>query len=184
MSQKNGGIRMLSKRILLCLVFLAILICPMVAAYDFTNIVNTSNVDTYYNVSRVANPVSAVPLESVLWLASLGIILLVLSFFARPDQCNDILAIMAVFPLGVASWRFLTIDIVTSGVGATFNPRNNVENSVFMLMEQHSSTALYHEAVMCGVFFIIAILNVYRIILTNRELAEMKDPEITKYGDD
>lgn len=174
---------MLSKRILLCLSVLAIL-CPMVAAYDFTNIVNASNVDTYYNVSRVANPVSAVPLESVLWLASLGIILLVLSFCARVDQCNDIIAIMAVLPLGVASWRFLTIDQITSGVGATFNARNNVENSVFMLMEQHSSTALYHEALMCGVFFIIAILNVYRILLTNRELAAMKDPEIKKYGDD
>lgn len=173
---------MVSKRTLFALVLLSgLLLCPIVSAAEFSNIVSPMD-DVYYNVSRVANPVSAVPLDGVLWLASLGIILLVLSFCARMDQCNDIIAIMAVLPLGVASWRFLTIDFVTFGVAGVADAK--IQNRVFMLMEQHSSTALYHEAVMCGVFFIIAILNVYRIILTNREIAAMKDPEIKKYGDD
>lgn len=177
---------MLSKRILLCLACLAILICPMVTAYDFTNIVNQSNIDTYYNVSRVASPVSAVPLESVLWLASLGVILLVLSFFARPDQCNDILAIMAVLPLGISSWRFLTIDSVVSGVaGVPYSAASGLTlNGIFMLMEQHTTVSLYHEALMCGVFFILAILNVYRILMTNREVAEMREPGLKEYGDE
>lgn len=149
------------------LVSLILLLVPFVSAAEFSNIVSPAD-DVYYNVSRVANPVSAVPLEDVIWLASLGIILLVLSFFARPDQCNDIIAVMAIFPLGVASWRFLTIDFMSYGVAGVADAK--IQNRVFMLMEQHSSTALYHEAMICGIFFVIAIINAFRIILLNRQI--------------
>lgn len=170
---------MFNKRIIFVAIALLILICPLVSAGSFQQVINQSYIDTYYNISYVQMPVSTVPLVDVLWLASVGIILLVLSLLVGCDKCNDILAIMAVFPLGVASWRFQTVDIVESGVASTYGTTTSpsLNEHVYVMMTQHNSVSLYHEGIMCSVFFIIALFNVYRILMINRELAAIKARE-------
>jgi len=139
--------------------------------------------DTYCNVTPVPVPTptriipgstnasyqpgapSAIPLPIVVFVAALGIFLLVISIVFLPKSGSVIIAIIATMPLLISAWMFMYVDVVT-GYGAIGLAVDNSSN--LMLMESHTIYALYTNAIIMLVYFGIAALNIYRVVMMTK----------------
>jgi glucan phosphoethanolaminetransferase (alkaline phosphatase superfamily) len=140
------------RRQFLVILLILLLVCPVLGTND----------SIQYNISYTSSQPNAAPLPIALFTAIFGIALLLLSVLLRVDQGADIIAIMATFPLLVAAWQFLTVDIVT-GFG-TWGMLVNESNQYGML-EKHTIYTMYPVAIILLVLFVISLFNVYRIVM-------------------
>lgn len=116
------------------------------------------------NVTYTQAASNATPLYLVLFIATLGIALLLLSFLLRMNQGADVVAVVAPFPLFVSAWQFLSIDVV-SGYGI-------VSTTVY---ESHTWYTMYPEAIVMFVLFGISLLNIYRIVMQIKPREEVEE---------
>lgn len=114
-------------------------------------------VSAVVNITYTQATSNATPLPLVIFIAILGIALLLLSFLLRMNQGADVVAVVAPFPLFVSAWQFLSIDMV-SGYGV-------VSTTVY---ESHTWYTMYPETIIMFVLFGISLLNVYRIVMQIR----------------
>lgn len=126
-------------RLWLLPLFIFALVLPANAEVDVTYTQATAN---------------ATPLSLVIFIAILGIVLLLLSFVLRMNQGADVVAVVAPFPLFISAWQFLSIDVV-SGYGV-------VSTTVY---ESHTWYTMYPEAIIMFVLFGVSVLNIYRVIM-------------------
>lgn len=122
-------------------------------------------VSAVVNVTYNQSFTNASPMELVLFVASLGILLLILSFVLRIDQGSDVVAVISPFPLLISAWQFLSIDVV-SGYGVVTNSTSISDSIVF---ESHTWYTMYPEAIIMLVLFGISVLNIYRIVIQYRK---------------
>lgn len=155
------------KRLICLLLALLALVGAVSAAENFTPIINLTEegIVVHYNQSFIISDTPYTPFPLWVFVTLLGIGLLLASLILKPEQCNDIIAILAVLPLGVSAYQSLAIDMVTaSGVSAAVSSCTGV----WILLENHT---VYHpEAItaMLVIFWIVSIANLYRIHLQHR----------------
>ena len=158
------------------LILLAVVQCVDAGTFNNNLPGNTSG---YYNLSIAIHEDPYIPVELWVYAASVGLILLVLSLFARPEQGNDILSILSIPPLAWASWGALQIAFIRSGAAGTNDPIvANVTNVYFL-----TRIDVYHVAGLALIFLactIIAVINLYRILILNRT----RDREVTPPAED
>lgn len=164
-------------KLLLLLVALLLCISPIAATNaNFSVVFGPDDLATA-NVTYINSQGLATPLPVAAGVAILGIIMLVLSIMYKPENGADILSILSVPPLLISAWQFLSIDIVT-GYGVTSQAICDMaipESARFVLMENHTIYALYPVSILLIVLFVIAILNVYRVLMITR--LDMKGPD-------
>jgi hypothetical protein len=153
-------------RIILVLLFLISLI-GISAGADFQQPMQNN---TYYNVSYVQPAGGFIPMSIWLFIAGAGFYLLLISFLATPGQNSDIFAFLSTPVLGLATWLSTSLDIVT-GSGVTSQAGS------FVMMEQHTIYNVPGLTIIFIVLFIVSILNIYRVVVMNR------DPDATEYED-
>jgi hypothetical protein len=161
--------------VVLSLILISI-ISQCVSAGGTTQILN-ANTSGYYNLSVNIHEDAYIPWDIWFCVACLGVVLLVLSILTKPEQGNDILGIMAVLPLAWASWGALQIVFIHSGVFAVNDPIITNQTNVFMMTQYD----IYHEVGLALIFLaftIIALVNLYRILVLNRT----RDKEVTPPG--
>jgi hypothetical protein len=149
----------------LFLVLLVLLIAPSAMASQFNITFSSTDIATT-NVSYVNSQGPATPLPIAAGVAIIGIILLAVSIVMRPESGADIFSVLSIPPLLISMWQFLSIDIVT-GFGVTSQPicdTSVYETGRFVLMENHTIYASWSVSLMLFIFFIISVLNVYRVL--------------------
>jgi hypothetical protein len=136
-------------------------------AADFQN---TMNDNTYYNVSYKSATGNFTPFSIWIFVAAAGFYLMLISFLATSEQNSDIYAYLAVPFLALSSWQSLALDVITgSGVAS--------QQGSYALLEQHTIYSITGITVLFVILFIVSILNVYRVIILN------KDPNEIEYND-
>lgn len=110
------------------------------------------SVSAEVNITYTQATSNATPLLLVLFIAAVGISLLLLSVLFH--KCPAIVAIVSPFPLFVSAWQFLSIDNV-SGYGVVGA----------IVYESHTWYTMYPEAIIMFVLFAISVLNVYRVVM-------------------
>jgi hypothetical protein len=153
-------------KILLVLLFLVSMIGISTGA-DFQSPMQNN---TYYNVSYTQPSGSFIPLSIWIFIAGAGFYLLLISFLATGNQNSDIFGYLAVPVIGLATWLSTGLDIIT-GSGVTS------QGGSFVMMEQHTIYNVPGLTIVFIVLFIVSILNIYRLIVINR------DPDATEYED-
>jgi len=151
------------KIILVLLLFISMI--GITAAADFQAPMNTSD-STYYNVSYKAASGSFTPFSVWIFVACAGFYLMLISFLAKPEQNADIFAYLAVPVLGLASWQSVALDVIT-GSGVTS------QSGKYVLMENHTIYSITGVTIIFIILFIVSLLNVYRVIMLNRDPNEV-----------
>lgn len=113
------------------------------------------------NITYTQSTNNATPLTVALFVALIGIAALIGSIMLSRDISGVIMAVIAPFPLIIAAWQFMTIDIVTS-YGSSAISTN------YALMENHTIYTMYSVSIIMLVLFGISVLNIYRIIMASR----------------
>lgn len=126
--------------------------------------------NTYYNVSYTAASGNFTPFSIWIFVAAAGFYLMLISFLATSEQNNDIFAYLAVPTLGLATWQSLALDVIT-GSGVTS------QTGSYVLLEQHTIYSITGLTIIFLILFIVSLLNVYRVIMMNR------DPNEVEYED-
>jgi hypothetical protein len=149
------------------IIIVSILLLTMVGitmAADFQSPINSTD-NTYYNVSYKLGNASFTPFSVWVFVAAAGFYLMLFSFLAKPEQNNDIFGYLAVPALALAAYQSLALDFIT-GSGVT------AHNGNYVLLEQHTIYSITGVTVIFIILFIISILNVYRLIILNKNTDE------------
>jgi len=133
----------------------------------------SSNESAHYNVSYANAPANATPMEMPMFFAVLGIALLIGSFMVSTSQGSDVIALMSPLPLLISAWQFLHVDVVT-GYGTTIAEYTGLP-TVSTMMESHMIYQMYPQALILFIFFLISLLNLYRVIMSPKY---EKDPDL------
>jgi hypothetical protein len=166
----------------LLLITLLLCISPVAAGLYVEPVGNFSQTFTredfvVVNTTYINSQGLATPLPVAAGVAILGIILLILSIIYKPENGADIMSILSVPPLLISAWQFMSIDVVTA-FGVTSQPMSSQiykETLKFALMENHTIYSLYPVSILLVILLVIAILNVYRVLMITR--LEMKGPD-------
>lgn len=138
-----------------------------VMAGEFQAPMNESD-STFYNVSYKMASSGATPFIVWLIVAAAGFYLMLISFITQ--QNSDIFAYLAVPALGLASYQSMALDVIT-GSGVTS------QSGKYVMMEQHTIYSITGVTIIFVILFIISLLNVYRVVMMN------KDPNEIEYED-
>jgi len=163
----------------LFLVLLLLIIVQPSMAFQYNITFGRDDIATA-NVSYINSQSGATPLPIAAGVAIIGIVLLAVSIIMRPDSGADIFSVLSIPPLLISMWQFLNIDIVTS-FGVTSQPVCDVslvETGRYVLMENHTIYPSWPVSILLFIFFVISILNVYRVMsmLKTREGASDDNP--------
>lgn len=120
------------------------------------------------NITYTQSENNATPLNVALLVAIIGMGALLGSLIFFREVSGVILAIIAPFPLIVAAWQFMTIDVVTSYGAAAIS-------TTYELMENHTIYTIYPVSIIMMVMFGISVLNIYRIVMASRVESEEED---------
>lgn len=129
---------------------------------------SVSSLSTASNVTYTYSKDNATPLNVALFVAAIGITALLGSLLLSREVSGVIMAIIAPFPLIVAAWQFMSIDIVTSYGSSAIS-------TTYALMENHTIYTIYPVSIIMLVLFGISVLNIYRIIMAARPDREDED---------
>ena len=152
------------KKLFVVLLLALLFISPVLANPYFTPIIEDP---THYNISYSWATNAATPFPLWLFVAMLGLTLLFASFVLKPDQGNDVCALIAPLPILITAWQSLSVDIAGgAGVAALSNGTTNT----WVLLENHIIYSPILLAVFFGVIFIVSILNIYRVYLNSKTI--------------
>lgn len=154
------------KKLFVLTLLLLFLVSPVLANPDFTPVIGDP---THYNLSYSWATNAATPFPLWLFVAMLGLTLLFASFVLKPDQGNDVCALIAPFPILIATVQSLSIDI-TGGAGVA--ALSNGAANTWVLLENHIIYSPIWISLFFGVIFIVSILNIYRVYVNAKALKE------------
>ena len=154
----------LRKAILLTLI--TALILPFASAApktspDFYPQFNNGTDLVHYNQTQTYHDEPLIPKEVTWILLGLGLMFLILSRFASPEQGNDFFALLAIPPLFVSTWTSLQMDWVYSGVTSQQYYMEQNYYNVWVMMTEHN---VFHMEFLFGVLLIFAVLSVVNFI--------------------
>lgn len=150
-----------AKKILLFLLILALCI-PAVSA-EFTQTFDTSTDTVHYNISTRWSTESTTP--DWIWrdITFLGIGLFLLTLILKLEHGIDIIAILAMVPLGFSFWMtLLGLDTITSFGVASLDVAGT---PTWVLMENHVINSPLEITVYLFCFWLISLVNIYRIYM-------------------
>jgi hypothetical protein len=107
------------------------------------------------NVTYSAGVPNSVPIEIILFIAVIGIALLILSVIIRND-IGDIFAILSPIVFLISAWQFLVVDVISD----------------YGIIHSHTVYSMYPESVFMLILFGISVLNIYRIMTASNLITE------------
>lgn len=145
---------------------------------------NASKEYVHYNMSFSRDDNASTPFALWLFMAVLGLTLLIASFVLTTEQGSELISLIAPYPLLATAWQSLAIDTMNGfGVSSqvewigvyTANKGSTPNINEYILLENH----VIHSEVLLAVFFlilfIVSLLNIYRLYLKAKTIEDDGD---------
>lgn len=140
----------------------------------------------HYNMSFTRDDNGSTPFILWLFVAVIGLALLIASFVLTTGQGAELIALIAPYPLLVTAWQSLAIDMITGfgvtsqvewvGNGSILFQKDAMPNiNEYVLLENH---VIYSEVLLAVFFlilFIVSLLNIYRLYLKAKTIEDDGD---------